>query len=672
METLTEATLEAVYAELKIVLIDWIRTGETTPSGADLCRATMANSYEYGNLVGYDWPSVWTDSFDLDQAAIDAGRARLGLDPNCMACLISETMGVPEGGGLACCLLVYLERVAPMIESTPNLSLKVKPSRERDSGNTLLMKEFINDHLLIMGGANAASGLASMPFRYLGGDEIDRWPLEVDDEGSPVDIVEARTRTFGARKKHCWTSTPTLAGRSAIWSKFMESDQRRYNLPCPQCKHYQILSWDRMRYDPLDPLLPHRLSRAPVMICENCGEGMDEHAKGRWYREDLGKWIAEAPDSPIKGYHLSSLYAPLGWLSWTDIVLAYERAKDDPSRLRPWTNTVLAECWSDGAAVPDWSNLYRRRETYRPGTVPLGGVILTCGVDVQRDRLELEIVAWGRNLESWSVDYIVLPGDTSSIQADPAVPCVWRNLGLELSRTFTAANGTEVPISKVGIDSGDQTQVVYTWVRGQRDPRLMATKGRDSLTTALGIPVPQDVNVRGRKVLRGIRLWPVGVSVLKSELYGWLLQPPPLHPGDPAPRGFCHFPELPESYFLGLTAEELRRTELRGFSVWKWEKVRQRNEPLDCRVLARAAAAAAGVDRWPESEWAARVRALEGTAVPAVTEPDPVEPEAPSNAGPELQQAPEQRPATRTRGRSKSSGWLQGGSGRRGSGWLGR
>jgi phage terminase large subunit GpA-like protein len=155
----------------------------------------------------------------------------------------------------------------------------------------------------------------------------------------------------------------------------------------------------------------------------------------------------------------------------------------------------------------------------------------------------------------------------------------------------------------MAIDSGDQTQTVYAWVRGLRDPRVMATKGRDSLQSILGMPSKQDVTVRGRKLKRGIQLWPLGVSVAKHELYGWLRLQPPLHEGDKVPRGFCHFPMHGEGWFQGLTAEELKKKIVRGFPKYFWEKVRARNEPLDCRVMARGALAALGADRWQEAKW---------------------------------------------------------------------
>jgi phage terminase large subunit GpA-like protein len=503
-------------------------------------------------------------------------------------------------------------RIAPMIESTPTLRDKVLPSRSRDSGNTMLQKEFINGAQLIIGGANSAASLASMPIRFAAEDEVDRFPLDVDEEGSPSDLVDARLRTFGDRKKRIKTSTPTLAGRSRIWWEWEQSDQRQYHVPCPHCKTKQILTWDKLRYDPKDPLIPlKRLSQPPVMMCEACGEGFGEGTKAWWYGEDLGEWIPGNPGSIVRGYHLAGFYSPLGWLSWSEIVLGYVKAGDDPVRVKAFVNTVLAECYAETGEVPDWEALYRRREQYQRGVVTAGGLVLTAAADIQRDRIELEVVAWGPQMESWSVDYIVLAGDTSTIQTDPNKPCPWRRLKEELGKVYACEGGGEMRISKAAIDSGDQTAVVYAWVRAQADPRIVAVKGRGSLSSAVGIPSKQDVTYRGQRAKHSIKLWPVGVDMLKGELYGWLRQPPPLNEGDPMPRGFCHFPEYGEEHFQGLTAEQMMPRLIRGFTVYSWEKVRPRNEQLDCRVYNRAAATMLGVDRWPEEEWKRRRAVLE-------------------------------------------------------------
>ncbi len=118
-------------------------------------------------------------------------------------------------------------------------------------------------------------------------------------------------------------------------------------------------------------------------------------------------------DGKTAGFHLSSLYSPVGWFSWGDAAKQFEQAQKNPALLQVFVNTVLGETWTLLGEAPEWQKLYDRREDYKVGTVPRGGLFLTAGADVQKDRIEVEIAAWGRGKESWSVDYRVFEGDTS-------------------------------------------------------------------------------------------------------------------------------------------------------------------------------------------------------------------------------------------------------------------
>jgi phage terminase large subunit GpA-like protein len=513
-------------------------------------------------------------------------------------------------------------RIQPMIEATPTLREKVKESRSRDSGNTQLMKEF-SGGLLILGGANAASGLASMPIRYLGGDEIDRWPMDVDEEGNPLEIVEARTRTFGARRKHAWTSTPGRAGTSAIWRKWEDSSQNHLKLPCPHCGHRQVLEWERMRWDEKDPGLPVKLLQPPVLICESCGEGISEDTKAWWYDPEVFDddwWEPTFPERvQHQGYHCNALYAPLGWFSWEDAVLKHVKAEDNPALMQPFVNTVLALPYNNDGEAPDWEALYNRREVYEIGTVPDRVVFLTCGVDVQADRLELEVVGWGPGMESWSLDYQVLAGDT-------AQPAVWKELTTFVRSEFGRGDGQRLPIRMVAIDSGYRSQEVYRWVRTQPASRVIAIKGVESQTSVIGTPSRVEVLRNGKALRGGVKVWPVGTSTAKSELYGWLRRQPPEDPAEGLPHGWCHFPQYGQEWFQQLTAERLENTiDRRGYPKFEWVKTRPRNEALDCRCYARAAAALVGADRWSDERWAA-----EGSTVQ----------EAPAAMAPKAEQSP--------------------------------
>jgi phage terminase large subunit GpA-like protein len=224
-------------------------------------------------------------------------------------------------------------------------------------------------------------------------------------------------------------------------------------------------------------------------------------------------------------------------------------------------------------------------------------VFITCGVDVQMDRLELEVVGWGPGMESWSLDYQVLAGDT-------AQPAVWRELSKFVRSEFGRGDGQRLPIRMTAVDSGFRSQEVYRWVRSQAGNRVIAVKGGpESQTSIIGTPGRVEVLRNGKALRGGVKVWPVGSSTGKSELYGWLRRGLP-DEGEPLPHGWCHFPQYDEEFFRQLCAERLTNTiDRRGYNRFEWVKTRPRNEALDCRIYARAGAALVGADRWSNERW---------------------------------------------------------------------
>lgn len=476
-------------------------------------------------------------------------------------------------------------RIAPLIEESPRLHEKVKDPRSRDSGNSMLSKEFPGG-ILVMTGANSAAGLRSMPVRFLFLDEVDAYPGDVDGEGDACALAEARTRTF-SRRKMFWTSTPTIAGRSRIEREYLDSDMQVFELPCPFCGEFQQLLWEQMKWEEGRP-------ETVRYVCRSCGEGIEEHHKNKMLPQ--GRWSPQNPEGKWRGYHISSLYSPLGWFSWKDCVDKYLDAQKSDEAMRVFQNTVLGQTYADTGEAPDWEVLYHRREAFPMGQVPDKAVFITAGIDVQKDRLEMEIVGWGRNLESWSLDYVVISGDTAEDE-------VWEQLSRQISLTYPCSNGLQMPIRMAAIDTGFRTQEVYRWVKSQSAIRVMAVKGREQQSTILGQPSSVEMTVRGKRIRSGVKVWPVGVGVAKSELYGWLRRKQPTDPDEALPFGWCHFPQHSEEFFKQLTAESLVSRIVRGYQKYQWEKTRERNEALDCRIYARAAAAAIGADRWDEARW---------------------------------------------------------------------
>jgi phage terminase large subunit GpA-like protein len=488
------------------------------------------------------------------------------------------------------------QRIDPLIEETPAIRERVAPARSRDSGNRQLSKEFPGGQL-VMTGANSAVGLRSMSARFLFLDEIDAYPGDVEGEGDPIALAEARARTFGWRRKIFLVSTPTIAGVSRIEREYLASDQRRFFVPCPHCGHYQHLRFERLVWRKGEP-------ESAQYLCEAC-----EHPIGEQHKTAMlaaGKWRATAvsDDPHTVGFHISALYSPVGWLGWSEIARLWEASQGDDRAIKTFKNTVLGETWQDRGEAPDWERLYERREDWPIGTVPAGGLFLTAGADVQRDRIEVSIWAWGRGLESWFVDHVVIDGGPERAET-------WAKLTTLLGRTWPHANGPNLGLAKLAIDTGYEAPEVYSWARRAGHAQVVLVKGVDGFNRIAPVIGPSyvDVTEGGRKLRRGARLWTIAVATFKSETYRFLRLSRPtdeeLAAGSSYPPGYIHLPRGMEAEWVKqLVAEQLVsvRTK-RGFTRLEWQKLRERNEVLDCRVYARAAAWIAGADRWTEATW---------------------------------------------------------------------
>lgn len=481
-------------------------------------------------------------------------------------------------------------RIQPMIETTPTIAIKIKPAKAKESGNTIQYKTFEGGFVKMVG-ANSPVGLASTAVRNVYLDEVDRYPLDVGGEGSAIKLAQTRTVTYGARKKIFITSTPTLEGTSAIDALFQTTGQRFYHVPCPHCGAMQKLVFENLRWQ------KGKYSREEVMYeCAHCHELIHEYRKTEML--ERGKWIAEHiefEDGKTFGYHLNAMYSPYGWYSWAEMAKENDESENNiPDRIT-FINTKLGETYKQKGEVPDYQRLYALRENYEQKTCFNNVAFVTAGVDVQADRLELEIVGWIKGKQSQSIDYRVIIGDTSQ-------PDTWTKLETVLNETFRREDGGYMPISIMCIDTGYNTQHVYSFCKHNLvSGRVIPIKGSDKVATMYTAPAAVNYTRNGQKI-NDLKVFNIGVSIIKSELYGWLK----LMPNDDKsyPDGFCHFPQRDTDYFRGLTSEKLERhTNKKGFIKYEWTKIYKRNEALDCRVYARAAAAIFGIDYLSDDHW---------------------------------------------------------------------
>jgi len=461
------------------------------------------------------------------------------------------------------------ERLAPMIRDTAVLSDLFTDPRSRDGHNTLRMKQFPGGYVAIIG-ANAPAGLASRPIRVVLADEIDRYPVSAGTEGDPLKLASKRQVTFWNRKTMVG-STPTTKGTSAIEREFKRSDMRRFHVPCPHCQAKAPLRWEQVKWDKADGGV--HLPETASYQCEHCGVLWSDVE--RWESVAEGEWVATAPFRGVAGFHLSQLYSP--WVSLADMVQEFLEAQGNPELLKVFVNTVLGETWEEQGEAVEAAGLRGNCEQYGAADLPDGVHFATAGVDVQGDRLEIEIVGWGAGDESWGIRYEVLYGD-------PAQEAVWKELDELLLEKFWTESGRLVRIRAACIDTGGHHSAqVLKFCRARVARLVHPIKG-----AAGPRPVwPKRASKTGNTKEN---IWIVGVDTAKDAIYGrFKIKWPQDHRG-PVP-GYCHLPaDYDDAWFEQATSEKVvtRYKEGRPFRVWVLEKGK-RNEALDCRVYAFAA-----------------------------------------------------------------------------------
>lgn len=463
------------------------------------------------------------------------------------------------------------DRLAPMLRDTPRLAGLVQDPKSRDSGNTLLHKKFPGGHITLAG-ANSESSLSSRPIRIVLFDEVDRFPPSAGSGGDPINLAIVRTTNF-------WNalvlggSSPGDEEFSRIQKAVKSGDERRWFVPCPKCKGEQYVKWAQIFWDKDEA--GNHLPETAHYRCEICKKNWTEAE--RYRALEKGRWRATSKGlSGIASFYIWAGMSP--WLTLPKMVSKFlEANRGGRETVKVWVNTTLGETSKDYGEKADQHEIESRAEDYPSSPVPEGVLVVTAGVDTQDNRLELEIVGWGKDQESWSLDYRVLYGD-------PSGPALWRDLTEIFKERFKHPAGHELPISVACIDSGGHhTQTVYEYCRGMYRRRIFAIKGAAGQGRPIMAKKPSMNNILKAPVFI------VGVDAAKDALFSRLKIE------KPGP-GYCHFPQRygPE-YFEQLTNEKAMTRYRHGNPVRVYVRI-GRNEPLDCRVYGMAALDSLGVD----------------------------------------------------------------------------
>lgn len=495
-----------------------------------------------------------------------------------------------------------VESFAPMIRDTPVLSQIFGEARERDSTNMIESKAFRGGHFAL-GWATSPATLSSRPRRVILTDETAAFaPTK---EGSAIKLAEARTKTAGSQRKIIHVTTPRDKEDSEVAMMWENSTQEKYFVPCPDCGEFQILEWKNVHWDDGEP-------NEAYMACIHCGLQIENADKFEMISR--GEWRVTNHEykGNRRGFWICELYSP--FTTWGEMAEAFLEAKKHRDTLKVFVNTRLAEFWEEKGEEIEYEDIKFATAEY-PAQVPSGVLTLTAGVDVQDDRLEIEIVGWGKNYESWSVDYHVINGS-------PGLYDVWDSLEDYLLQDLTDENGNIFNVKIACIDSGGHhTSQVYKFCKANAGRRWLAIKGSNQAAQPIA---PKTFKIVGKLKAR---LYHIGTDTAKDEIFAYLRNTSNIlqeinetnseNQTDIKPvLGFCHFPHDRDIfYFKQLLSEKKTTKYTMGVARKVYEKrnASVRNEALDCRVYATAARAIMypKFDRWAEKQTGGRKKTKE-------------------------------------------------------------
>ncbi|KAI93927.1 terminase GpA [Rhodomicrobium udaipurense JA643] len=548
------------------------------------------------------------------------------------------------------------EKLNLAISETKALKTKVQAQKSRSSqGSTTYTKRYPGGSLSCLI-ATSTADLRSKTLKKVFKDEASEYPDDLDGQGSPHAMISARYTSFLASGdwKELNISTPVLKGACYISDEFDAGDQRFWHVSCPHCGEQFTFEFDRkwFKFNDVYPYEAHYI--APC-----CGSVIEYHERNALVR--AGEWIALEPaPGKFPSYHFDALSSP--FVPWDEIAKKFIEAGDDPAKQKGFWNLTLGLPYELRTDTPDYTRLMERREDgLTRGHIPPQGLLLVMSADVQMRGIYVEVLAIAPDRQSWVVDVQYLDGETTDAERG-----AFAKLTELYERTYPDAFGNRRRVDLIGVDSGYQTNTVYTWCRNR--PGAMALKGEDGWSRpALGSPTLQDIDYGGRKIKKGAQKWTVGTWPLKATFYSDLRKDGLKAGREIDPPGYCHFGTwLDEVYFRQITSEYVSDEKFKGRNrkVWKI-KFREENHWLDCRVYNMALAEYLGLSRMTADDWAvlAKERGVpkEARAVDLLS-PSPVRAaasEAAKEAAPEPAPVPKQEePAGNDWFKGRNRGWF--------------
>lgn len=464
-------------------------------------------------------------------------------------------------------------RIAPMIRDTKVLNNLFYDVKSRDANNTILSKVFPGGRL-IMCGANSPAGLASRPIRILLADEVDRFPDSAGTEGDPVDLAAKRMTTFWNSCMGLF-STPTNEGTSRIDEEYLAGTQEEWQHKCPNCGEYHLLRHIDMTVDYKEIKTPS--GKKTVIVndvkwrCPHCGFSFSEKEMKQTPQKYVSR-NADALKNGIRSFFVNGFTSP--WMTWTRIMREWLEAKGDPEREKVIMNTVFGESYKQKGAFEDEQIFLRRRESYG-AELPNGVLLLTAAIDTQDNRLEYEVVGWGKEEECWGIRKGIVLGAPNQART-------WKEIDNILDKTYHFADGKGLKVVRTFIDSGGHyTSDVYNYCQKNFHKQRFAIKGRGGPGIPLIYKIAKANNAKAPLIL-------LGVDDGKQQIMDRLSidSPGPLYFHFPQDEGIKELSNrgYDDLYFKGIISEHKKVYKRNGVLREIWETTKNvRNEPLDLR-----------------------------------------------------------------------------------------
>lgn len=464
-------------------------------------------------------------------------------------------------------------RIAPMIRDTKVLNNLFYDVKSRDANNTILSKVFPGGRL-IMCGANSPAGLASRPIRILLADEVDRFPDSAGTEGDPVDLAAKRMTTFWNSCMGLF-STPTNEGSSRIDEEYLAGTQEEWQHKCPNCGEYHLLRHIDMTVDYKEIKTPS--GKKTVIVndvkwrCPHCGFSFSEKEMKQTPQKYISR-NADALKNGIRSFFVNGFTSP--WMTWTRIMREWLEAKGDPEREKVIMNTVFGESYKQKGAFEDEQIFLRRRESYG-AELPNGVLLLTAAIDTQDNRLEYEVVGWGKEEECWGIRKGIVLGAPNQART-------WKEIDNILDKTYHFADGKGLKVVRTFIDSGGHyTSDVYNYCQKNFHKQRFAIKGRGGPGIPLIYKIAKANNAKAPLIL-------LGVDDGKQQIMDRLSidSPGPLYFHFPQDEGIKELSNrgYDDLYFKGIISEHKKVYKRNGVLREVWETTKNvRNEPLDLR-----------------------------------------------------------------------------------------